>query len=169
MCFPDGSITQYSDQSNILEAVPDSTITPSCPILPAWIQGGAHATLFLPEMSKPRHGTLYCDQNHNWFFCPGATTDSIRYIPLPDLVANCQSLLDNANLFHGYAKFKRVYQARSQVQLKTCVLRHVSAHGVQSLLAPPSLRHLSKLNDNDKAIWNAAFDEEYDGLSSLLT
>jgi len=40
VCFPDGSITQYSDQSNILEAVPDSTITPSCPIIPAWIQGG---------------------------------------------------------------------------------------------------------------------------------
>jgi hypothetical protein len=88
---------------------------------------------------------------------------------LIDLVANCQTLLENANLFRGYAKFKRVYQARTQARLKTCVLRHVSAHGLTSLIAPSSLKHLSKLNDHDKSIWNAAYDEEYDGLSSLPT
>ena len=120
-------------------------------------------------MSKPRHGTLLCDSGHTWFFCPGATKDSSKFIALPALVENCQTLLENANLFRGYAKFKRVYQARSQVQLKTCVLRHVSAHGLTSLLAPSSLKQLSKLNSHDQSIWQAAYDEEYDGLSSLPT
>jgi hypothetical protein len=167
--YPDGSITEYSDKDNILEAIPDSVELSSCPILPSWIKGGATATLFLPEMSKPRHGTLLCDSGHTWFFCPGATKDSSKFIALPALVENCQTLLENANLFRGYAKFKRVYQARSQVQLKTCVLRHVSAHGLTSLLAPSSLKQLSKLNSHDQSIWQAAYDEEYDGLSSLPT
>jgi len=120
-------------------------------------------------MSKPCHGTLLCDTNQNWFFCQGATKDSSKFIPLIDQVTNCQTLLKNANLFRGYAKFKRVYQARTQAQLKTCVLHHVSAHGLTSLIAPSSLKHLSKLNDHDKSIWNAAYDEEYDGFSSLPT
>jgi len=162
--YPDGSITEYSDTDNILDALPDSVEISSCPILPSWIKGGATATLFLPEISKPRHGTLLCDTGQNWFFCPGAIKDSSKFIPLPDLVATCQALLDNANLFRGYAKFKRVYQARFQVQLKTCVLRHVSAHGLTSLLAPSSLKQISKLNSPDQSIWQAAYD-----LSSLPT
>ena len=48
-------------------------------------------------------------------------------------------------------------------------MRRVSAHGLTSLIAPSSLKHLSKLNDHDKSIWNAAYDEEYDGLEALPT
>ncbi len=45
--FNDGSIAEYSDSSNILEAVPDSSAASSTSILPTWIQGVANATLFL--------------------------------------------------------------------------------------------------------------------------
>jgi len=84
-------------------------------------------------------------------------------------MANCQHLLDSAQLFRGHTKFTKVYQARNQEQLKSCVLRHVSTHGLQSLLIPPSLKHHSRLSLNDKKIWDAAYDEEFDGLASLPT
>jgi hypothetical protein len=45
----------------------------------------------------------------------------------------------------------------------------VSAHGLQLLLAPISLKNHHKLSPNDKDIWDAAYAEEYDGLSSLPT
>ncbi len=151
--YPDWSIMEYSDKDNILEAIPKSVEISSCPILPPWIKGGATATLFLPEMSKPRHGTLLCDTSQNWFLCPGATKASSKFIPLPDLVAKCQTLLDNAHSFRGYVKFKCVYQARTQVQLNTCILQDVSAHGLTSLLAPSSLKQLSKLISQNQSIW----------------
>lgn len=43
------------------------------------------------------------------------------------------------------------------------------AHGLQSPLAPTSLKNHSKLTANDKQIWDAAYDEEFDGLVSLPT
>lgn len=53
--FLDGSIAEYTDNENILEAAPllSSITRPS--LLPNWIQGGANATLFLNNMTKPRH------------------------------------------------------------------------------------------------------------------
>ena len=49
------------------------------------------------------------------------------------------------------------------------VLRHVSAHGLESLLAPTSLKQHSSMSINDQHIWNAAYNEEYDGLTSIPT
>jgi hypothetical protein len=60
-----------------------------------------------------------------------------------------------------------VYDATSQVSLRECVLRHVSAHGLQSLIASSSLKHHSKLHVTDKEIWDNAYNEEYDGLNVL--
>ncbi len=72
-------------------------------------------------------------------------------------------------LFHGHTKFRRVYHARAQVQLRDCILQHVSAHGLTSLVAPSSLKQHLNMNHGDKNIWDAAYDEEFDGLSSLPT
>jgi hypothetical protein len=80
---------------------------------------------------------------------------------------NCQELLDTGQLFKGHAKFRNVYAARSQVSLRDCVLHHVSAHGLHSLLAPSSLKHHSKMTSTDMEIWDATYNEEYDGLISL--
>jgi hypothetical protein len=169
VAFADGSIAEYSDTSGILEAIPDiSVITPPS-ILPDWIQGGATATLFLPNMSKPRHGRLHVDSDNNWSFSPGTSTDITKHIPLPDLLANGRTLLENAQLFRGHTKFRRVYQARNQLNLRTCILRHVSAHGLTSLVAPTSLKQHEKMSSTDREIWNAAYDEEFDGLNSLPT
>jgi hypothetical protein len=62
-------------------------------------RGGANATLFLENMSKPRHGKLYVNTDQNWVFCPGNSSDTAQGIPLPDLQANCQHLLDTGQLF----------------------------------------------------------------------
>jgi len=62
-----------------------------------------------------------------------------------------------------------VYNPRAQVQLRQSVLRHVSAHGLLLLVAPTSLKTHSTMNPTDKDIWDQAYCEEYDGLSSLPT
>jgi hypothetical protein len=166
--FQDGSIVEYSDTSNLLESVPSSSLSSPVTLLPHWIQGGANATLFLENMTKPRHGKLFLS-NDSWVFCPGTSTDLSQGIPLPDLSATCQTLLDTGQLFRGHAKFRRVYNARAQVQLRHSVLRHVSAHGLLSLVAPSSLKSHLSMHPNDKEIWDDAYCEEFDGLSLLPT
>jgi hypothetical protein len=120
-------------------------------------------------MPKPRHGKLRLSSENSWIFCPGNQVDPSQGIPLPDLSADCQYLLDTGQLFRGHSKFRRVYNARAQLQLRDCILPHVSAHGLRSLVAPPSLKSYSKLSSPDKLIWDEAYSEEYDGLSALPT
>jgi hypothetical protein len=83
--------------------------------------------------------------------------------------SHIQSLLDTGQIFRGHTKFKTVYDTSAQLGLQDCVLHHVSAHGLTNLLPPTSLKAHSKLNSNDKAIWDAAYHEEFDGLESLPT
>jgi hypothetical protein len=54
--FKDGSLAEYTE--SILSLVPEVSVVSSSSLLPSWIKGGAKATLFLSDMSKPRHGTL---------------------------------------------------------------------------------------------------------------
>jgi len=44
--FSDGSIVEYSDQSNLLEAVPDNTSITDCSILPHWVKGGKFSRVY---------------------------------------------------------------------------------------------------------------------------
>jgi hypothetical protein len=90
-------------------------------------------------------------------------------ILLPDFTAACQQLLNSGQIFCGHAKFKTVYDTRNQISLKNCVLHHVSAHGLKSLVPPTSLKVHHKLDPAYKAIWGAVYDEEYDSLESLPT
>jgi hypothetical protein len=125
--------------------------------------------LCLSNMPKPRHGKLRLSSENSWIFCSGNQVDLSQGIPLPDLSADCQYLLDTGQLFRGHSKFHQVYNARAQLQLRDCILRHVSAHGLTSLVAPPSLKSHSKLSSSDKLIWDEAYSEKYDGLSALPT
>ncbi len=106
--FPDGSVSEYSDQDNILEAVPitSSLPTKTTSLLPKWIQHDANATLFLDTMSKPRHGKLKLNDIQQWIFCPGNSTDLSNGILLEDLSATFQHLMDTGQLFRGHAKFR---------------------------------------------------------------
>jgi len=69
-------------------------------------------------------------------------------------------LLDTGQLFKGHTKFCCVYNTRTQVQLRNCVLRHVSAHGLTSLIAPSYLKSHLTMNMNDKTIWDNAYEVE---------
>jgi hypothetical protein len=120
-------------------------------------------------MTKPRHGKLHMDSKNQWIFCAGKNEDLSTGTLLEDFVSNCQSLLDTGQLFRGHTKFNKVYHTRNQIQLRDNVLRHVSAHGLTSLIAPTSLQSLSKLNDSDRKIWEDAYSEEFDGISYLPT
>lgn len=102
-------------------------------------------------------------------FVLGNTVDISQGIHLSDLPANFQQLSDTGQIFKGHCKFRRVYKARAQVQLRDSVLRHVSALGLTSLVSPSSLKSISKMNDSDQAIWHNAYSEEYDGLADLPT
>jgi len=163
--FCDGSIAEYLDEQ--LSAVDSSIPTLQKSLLPSWVKGGATATLFLNNMPRPRHGKLGLSSEDQWFFYPGKQTD--KGILLEDFTANCQQLLESGQLFRGHTKFRNVYDARNQLSLQHCVLRHVSAHGLRSLVAPVSLKHHSRMSPTDKEIWDAAYSEEYDGLTSLPT
>jgi hypothetical protein len=68
VAFPDGSIAEYSNNSNILETCHVSSTIPSCSILPNWIQDDAKATLFLSDMTKPWHGKLKRENMKIGFF-----------------------------------------------------------------------------------------------------
>jgi hypothetical protein len=152
VAFKDGSISEYT--MDLLSAAPNINHSTSASLLPSWIKGGANATLFLHTMSKPRRGTLTCDVNNIWKFYRKANDG----IELPDFLANCQSLLDTGQLFCGHAKFRNVYNARNQASLTNCVLRHVPAHGLKSLIAPISLKNHSSVDPGDQLIWNEAYN-----------
>jgi len=89
--FADGSLAEYSDTDNLMEAAPVISHTTKPAILPHWIQGGANATLILHNMSKPRHGKFFLKDSGHWVFCPGNSSDtssgiltgSSSYMPFP--------------------------------------------------------------------------------------
>jgi len=168
--FLNGSLAEYPGNAGLLEAMSDPILpTSSTSLLPHWIKGGANATLFLHNMSKPQHGKLFQNSAQEWIFCPGTSTDLTTGILLSDLLATAHKLLETGQLFRGHTKFCRVYQTRDQVHLCDCVFHHVTAHGLSSLVAPSSLKQLSNMSPADQHIWTAAYDEEFDGLSSLPT
>jgi hypothetical protein len=101
--FPDDSIAEYS--TDLIESAPTSSVSATTKILPHWVKGGAITTLFLETMSKPKHGSLYQDSDHNWFFCPGQSHDVSTGVPLPNFVANSQDLLESGQLFRGHTSF----------------------------------------------------------------
>jgi hypothetical protein len=61
--FANVSIAEYSDSSNILELAPIQQSAVHSPLLPFWIKDGANVTVFLNNMSKPRHEKLRTDSN----------------------------------------------------------------------------------------------------------
>jgi hypothetical protein len=164
--FHDSSITEYTDSNNILEALPELPNNPSCSLLPDWVKGAVNATLFLFDMSKPRHGKLQSDKDGNRTFCLGTTSNFTKGIKLHDLSANCQMLLDTGQLFTAMQNSVVCKKLEAKFSFD-CVLRHVSTPGLISLVAPSSLKNHSKLEPNDKLVWDSAYDEEFDGLVSL--
>ncbi len=143
------------------------------PHLP-WIMHDAKATLYLPNiMPKPKRGFLQLDETNNeWSFIPGRTKKNEK-INLPDFIAIVDSLINNKKLFKGWVTANKVYTAR-KVQTTSNVLarlisnRKVSAKNLHDLSTPTLLKH-HKLHPEDRAIWDEAYREEYQGLMDIDT
>ena len=175
---------QTVDKGNIHEFMSDKlldsdpTVVPTDPsplqstaVLPTlpWITPEAKVTLYLPQhMQQPKQGRLkYTDITDTWSFSPGQK-DIHPHIPLPNFLMIAQGMVTNKKLFNGWKSRKTVLTARHVRAVSNLIARHVSATTLNVLEAPSLLRH-SRINPQDRKLWDAAYKEEYDGLCKLNT
>ena len=72
-------------------------------------------------------------------------------------------ILEKFQLYEGHKRFNTIREDHDTLKLHQAVARHVSATGLDNLSLPTLSKH-SKMSDNDKDIWNAAYREKYTGL-----
>ena len=110
--------------------------------LPSWIQHECKATLFLPTMEQPKHGTLL-QSGEKWLFQSGKRASS-KIVELLDFHSVARDMIKQFVLFPGHKRFRKILHFRSIIQLKASVAKHVSASGLTNLLPPPSVESHSK-------------------------
>jgi len=161
--FPtDGSIHQFQS-SSLLDHDPTQIPENSRSSQPIWIKDKSPVTVFLPSMDKPQQGRLKQQSDSTWHFQPGRT-DSHSTIPIDDM----DSAITNMQVIKGYIPLSKLALYRQNHGLHTIVGRHVSAANLHSLDPPTLVKH-TRLQPNDKKIWDAAYNEEYDGLQKNPT
>ena len=132
--------------------------------IPKWITESGKATLFLPTMKRPKRGYLRQKPTQEWEFIPGMSkTATTVAIPLPDFEPQVFHLIDTFQLYEGYKRFNSIKEDHAKLNFHREVARHVSAAGLENLSTPTLSKH-SQMSPNDKAIWDAAYKEEYMGL-----
>ena len=82
--FKDGLISEYTE--DLLSAAPRQMSSYKSTLLPSWVKGGANTTLFLHDMSKPKHGTLQLGQDDNWYFHAGKNLLKALYYLIYQLI-----------------------------------------------------------------------------------
>ena len=155
------------DEKDILDH--DPTIVPNQhnPILttfPSWLKHGNSITLFLNNMAKPHHGTLLI-QDNNYYFRHG--TRATHKITLLKHFPQCDmDLIKSHQIFEGHLRFKNIRNLHIERSLTSAVANHVSASQLMSHEIPTLItqRHLPTY---DKKLWDAAYNEDYDGLQKL--
>ena len=75
-------------------------------------------------------------------------------------------MVTNKKLFKGWKSHNTVLTARTLRATSNIVAQHVSATGLRVEEAPSLLQH-HQHHPQDKQKWDAAYDEEYDGLKNL--
>ena len=161
-----GSLHQH-DETDLFETNPFLAVqenNPPTQFFPPWIIHGAACTLFRPEDSKPRHGTLITANGH-WYFRPGRSqNNNLKFIP--NFVTRAFKLVNQHILFQGHPRFASLIRLRQTRDLSCAIATHVSAAGLYSHDVPTLVKHKS-LNPKDKEIWDEAYAEEYKGLLDL--
>ena len=115
-------------------------------------------------MKRPKQGYLRQKPTQEWEFIPGRSkTASTVAILLPDFEPQVFHLLDTFQLYEGHKRFDKIKEDHATLQFHQEVARHVSAAGLETLSTPTLTKHF-KMSPNDKAIWDAAYKEEYMGL-----
>ena len=116
---------------------------------------------------KPKHGSLF-SANDKWFFKHGRGT-SATITEIQEFYSTARKMIKDYVLFQGHQKFKDILHLRLVVQIKQVVAKHVSANGLETLIAPQSLSAHDSMSPSDKAIWYAAYSEELNGLENRRT
>lgn len=163
-------IKDHNPTANPTDAINNSAPFPHL----QWIKDGGKATLFLPQhMNKPKQGLLKYEKNTNeWSFLPGRKGTS-EPIPLPNFPTLVDSMVANKKIFKGWIQSARAITARrsratSNLIANLIINRKVSAKNLHVLQAPTLLKH-HKLHPEDKKTWDAAYNEEYNGLVDIDT
>ena len=142
-------------------ANPESTPSMSLGFFtPEWLKQDCKVT-FLHD-DKYKRGYLNLDADNDWeFVTRNKSGQSIENIPLLDLNYSWKHRIQENSLSLGW---------QENVARRCCGIgRHVSAANLSSPLPPSNLiKGLSKDN-SDAGVWNAAYNEEYDGLNGLDT
>ena len=154
-----------------------------------WIQHSAKVTFTHPSLgSKPKWGILRCDTSqpieNAWSFAVGKNGQG-KCISLPNFCETASTLVSQNRLAEGWKNIRQIGIARRMRCLSNAVCRHISNHGfvtsVGAALArkvsaktldvrrSPTLLTHSQLTDNDRALWDAAYAEEFYGLQDLGT
>ena len=122
-------------------------------------------------MPKPKQGYLQYD-NDQWTFIPGRnkTQDPIQ---LPEFEQLADSMVANKKLFKGWIQNSKALSARRTRITANCLahlikVRKVSAKHLHKMEAPTLLKH-HKLHPEDKATWDEAYRQEYQGLVDIDT
>ena len=139
-----------------------------------WIKPDARAILFTSSMTKPLQGTLHLQPDDEWEFIPGRKGSKTvkKAIRLENFRDVAEEMIHNKKLFEGWAhRFSKITQERRQVAMANVVAhnihaKHISAQNLSSLDAPTLTQHI-KMKPGDKEIWDAAYAEEYNGLTNL--
>ena len=105
-------------------------------------------------MQHPKQGRLkYTDITDTWSFLPGQK-DIHPHIPLPNFLMIGQGMVTNKKLFNGWKCRKTALTARHIRAVPNLIARHVSATTLNVLDAPSLLRH-SRINPQDRKLWDA--------------
>ena len=162
--FPSSQIRDYNPEHPMKDGLP---VTPSTPSLPDWIQDGVKVTLFLDDKSTLKQGRLHLHDDNVWHFQPGRR-DSNSHIPMPNFLSEIGNFIHDKKLYEGWLSKTQVAASRQTQRLKKIVAHHVSAANLKNL-DPPTLINHKKLNPADRAIWDAAYAEEIEGLTNINT
>lgn len=111
-----------------------------------------------------KHRTLVKFKS-TWHFKLGTSIRN-KLIPLPNLARNAIYIVHSFQFAHSHVNFKQLMNSRAHGAIHSIVACHVSATGLTSDDVPTLLQQ-RHLNPTDKAIWDAAYAEEFDGLTDL--
>ena len=158
-------IREHRMHSHNPNATPNNVLHQQSNILPTWIKSTTPVTLFTPTMTKPQRGTLRLHDNDEWYFHYGRTNKQPP-LHLVDFTSVAHKMVTHNELTRGHPPFHKIYDEMRSTIFKESVARHISAAGLNKLEAP-TLLQMKNLDYNDKKIWSAGYDEEYDGLQDL--
>ena len=88
--------------------------------LPQWFTINSPATIYTPDMKKPKRGTLQQHQDNRWYFHTGRK-NRIAPIPLPTTHTEILHLITTHQLTRGHPPFHKILNQHRQQQFQASV------------------------------------------------